>query len=796
MQHVIAAVEGTSLEFQTPDLAGWLWILAGALALVELARYLVAGRRRGAMLGRILLLIPVAALAALVIRTGFQPGHVAAALIVLVLASAWIARGYSSAPGTGASRGHRAALMTLRIAVLAGVATMVARPVITYTRIQRDRASLGILLDNSRSMSVRDVPGESQSSPTISRAEAVHQALEKASDALRRAGDDLDLHWYLFDVDTRERHTPRIAGDGRYTALADAAGRARQLLTSSGRKPAGLILISDGRDTFSRAGDPTGPADALTAAGIPLFTVGVGSEEPSGETRALQARRLDAPTRVTVLNRMPVRGEFLALGLAESDVAIELLYDDAVVDTRRMTPTEARELLSADLMHVPDAPGLHRVTVRARSPRLPGGDAVLHQLVEVTDERIRVLYIDRPRYERAAVARALDASGEFLVTRTDTGPGAPLADLGTYDVVLFGDVEASSLPPRALALVLELVTRSGRGLGLLGGLRTLSGGDWDATALRSILPMGTPARDKEETVAFELTPAGRAHAICRLRPEPDANLAAWSALSPALSASRIASPGPAAEVLVKATDGAPLLVVQEAGRGRTASIGFDATWNWSFSADEGAELTRRFWRQVVLWLANRRPQVWVTTDRARYELALLQASAEQVLVRAGVTRPIGGPPGEPSLKATVKRPNGRTEDIRWQRGEDGFHARLEVDAPGAYHIRVAGSIGGQPVGRAETAFTVEAVDVEMQNPLADLETLRRMSAATGTIGGEYVSLSGLGPLLDRIRAAGTVTEIAHVRRVRAIEDHPWAAFGLLLGLLATEWTLRRRWSLV
>ena len=87
-------------------------------------------------------------------------------------------------------------------------------------------------------------------------------------------------------------------------------------------------------------------------------------------------------------------------------------------------------------------------------------------------------------------------------------------------------------------------------------------------------------------------------------------------------------------------------------------------------------------------------------------------------------------------------------------------------------------------------------DQELADPTADLQTLKRMAAQTQHIGGSYVSIAEFAPLLERISAAGYVTEITQTRRWHLVEDYRWLWLAAFLALVTIEWITRRRKGLV
>lgn len=212
--------------------------------------------------------------------------------------------------------------------------------------------------------------------------------------------------------------------------------------------------------------------------------------------------------------------------------------------------------------------------------------------------------------------------------------------------------------------------------------------------------------------------------------------------------------------------------------------------------EEGAEAARRFWRQLVLWLANRRPFVYVTVERPRYDLARPKAGDERIAARAGVVSVGEDKPSRVEFTGTLVGPGGATAKVAWVRQGEEFVAQLEAESAGEYHLQARASGDGEPLGDAEAAFMVEAIDSELTDPLADLDALRQMAGATALVGGRYVPLDKLNELLEQIRTAGHATEIRRYHRNRLVQDHAWGWLIVFVALLALEWISRRRAGLI
>jgi hypothetical protein len=343
-----------------------------------------------------------------------------------------------------------------------------------------------------------------------------------------------------------------------------------------------------------------------------------------------------------------------------------------------------------------------------------------------------------------------------------------------------------------------MVINRGRGLAMLGGLRTLGSGRYSDTVFSDLLPVDVSAVGHwPGPVEFELTQEGLTHPVCQLEKDPSANESLWKRVGPFAGASRLGEVKPAAQVLMQSSAGQPLLVVQEAGKGRTAVAAFDSTWQWSFADEAGRDIQRRFWRQLVFWLVNQRAEVWVTTDQPRYDLARLRSEDKKVLIQAGVADTLTDKLSEDvEIAGEIVGPDDKTNKLDWIRKADGVEAQLAVQEAGTYKVTVESRKGNQEIGQSETAFMVESVDVELVEPFADIETLKQMATPTDGIGGRYLGLDDLSDLLQQIRAARYSTPVTHVHRYRLVDDYPWCFLVVFVLVVAVEWIMRKRSGLV
>ena len=106
-------------------------------------------------------------------------------------------------------------LALLRAAVIVLVLLAMLRPTLIYTQTKKQAATLVVLVDQSRSMSVPDAVGNK------TRWEALRGAVADAAPALAKLQRDFELKAYTFDADVHE-----VAGGGRQDRTARQARRA------------------------------------------------------------------------------------------------------------------------------------------------------------------------------------------------------------------------------------------------------------------------------------------------------------------------------------------------------------------------------------------------------------------------------------------------------------------------------------------------------------------------------------------------------------------------------------------
>ena len=737
-------------------------------------------------------------------------------LLVAVVATALLGLLAIGPASERMSRRRGTVLFGLRAAAVLMVLLAMLRPTLVTTEATKQAATLVVLSDTSRSMSVPDALGGRKT-----RYEAMRRSLDDSQEGLAGLAEDFEVKAYAFDAQARALevadgkvplpNTP----EGRETAIGSVLDDL--LRQEAGKRLLGVILLTDGAQRAYAPRDlaPQTAAAQMRRLGYPLFTVPFGQARGLGQAKDAAVKELLVDQNVFVKNELAVGGQVRVDGFVNRDIPVRLLFETApgkmtLVGQQIVKPTADGQLLPVQLTYVPEVPGQYKLTLEI--PDQPGELVTtnnrLSTFVNVLAGGLNVLYIESfpPRVEARFLRRALDASADINVDYISMSPKTKPGDLaerfkpGKYAVYILGDVDSTSFTADELRDLAQAVSR-GAGLIMLGGFNTFGPGGYGQTPLGEILPVemtrferqkpGDPdRRDVHRAGPLRMRPGrfGLKHFALMLSGDRKKNLEMWNRLPPLDGANRFGKLKPGALSLAVDDRDDPLLVAQPFGAGRVMAFAGDTTWRWPMHGFGDAH--KRFWRQVVLWLARKdeavEGNVWIRLAQRRI------SPGTRLEFTVGAQTPTGDPVPDARFEVEAVLPDGATRPIRLtRRGERWVGVFSDTRASGDYAIGVKASQGDQLLGAARSRFLVFEQDLELDNASADVTGLESLAAMTE---GESLAPEQLPELLERL-AQETETLEDRTETKRTYWDR-WPFFLLLVGLLGAEWYLRKRWGLV
>jgi len=757
-------------------------------------------------------------------------GAPAGAIVTLIgCGIAWVFRAYRRTTNP-IKRPWKALLLCLRVAALLLLAVALLRPTLGYEHEEQLRRTVLLGVDTSASMQRRDMPHDYtlpapvEGVEPLRRIDSVRQALRHNAPALRKLLGRANLSVFAFSTSagdvaefkgaTSQRGKFKLQlpdPSGSATAIGDAVAQAYDKHARAGQDIAAIVIISDGCNNTTNKRTPTELAEAMGAVGMPVHTVCVGSVKVIGSTRSLSIKELIAPEEVQAFNQLPISASISAIGLQGRNVKVTCTFGDKVVRTTEFRLSGPQVTHDVQFTYVPTAVGSHRLKIEAEvlgeQPKNLGGQPLATKLVRVFDTGLRILYVEgKFRFESKYIARALSAGRRFNVDRRvllqplrkDQPPALSekMEDWLSYHAIIFGDVAASRFTRKQLQIIKELIGKRGKGFCMIGGRRSFGRGGWANTPIADVLPVVLQDATGEIRGNVKVVPtrAGLSEPLMQITPDAKDVATAWAQLPEMPGANRFGRIKPGARTLAidKAT-GAPLIVAQRYGSGRTLAIAFDTTWRWVLTPKPTDQMQKRFWRQVGLYLAAPKGNVWIATAATSYDLRRLRSGAQEIHVTAGVEDPSGRPILNAPLEVTLHRGDNQLRKVTLKPKNDQFETLLAPPSKtGVYMLRIVADVAGEKL-QAEHRFEVVMRDLESLDVLANPSLLQNISSASK---GRYVPLAGIAELLrDLNEEARPRTRVRHVYQDISAQLR-WPIVVAFIALLCLEWSLRKRRGLI
>lgn len=746
-------------------------------------------------------------------RISFLP--VGGYFLVAVLAALLLALFVVAPLRARVSGRRRQVLLGLRLLVVMLVILALLRPTLVYTTTRQQHSTLVLLVDQSRSMQVADSFGNQ------TRWDTLRMILDESRSALANLSDELEVKAYGFDAETQP-----LEFDGSQIELAEQPDGSQSaiggvlsdvLKREAGKRLAGVVLLTDGAQRAYSPRDipPQIPARQFADLGFPLHTVVFGQTRGMAAARDVALHDLRVPDTVFVKNELSVDALATISGFVNDNIPVELLFESTPgnmtpVAQRNVRSTEDGQQVPVALSYIPQTPGEYKVTARAKVP--PGDSSPtnneLSTFVTVRKGGVNVLYLEgahpiEAKFLRRALAAFPDLHIEYHWLDAQVPETRP-ADLtskfapGKYDVYILGDLDSSAFRTEELTQLAETV-RAGAGLIMLGGLHSFGPGGYHKTALSEVLPIRMGELERQ---AFDQPIGTDMHLAGDIRMAPttegeqtrmlllanrEENRSLWQELPPLQGANRFRGLAPLANVLAASDNGAPLLVAQTPGNGRALAFAGDSTWRWAMHGYEDQH--KRFWRQLVLWLAKKDQQdagsIWVQLAQRRYQ------PGSRVEMRAGAIDKNGEPLTSIPLKVEIAVPDASSRPARLTLQGDQFQGSFaETDLAGDYTITVSVP-GRDDLAPARARFLVYEHDLELENPVADPSLLQSLSAMTD---GQAMAPEQLVSFLGRFKDLRPEPVVEF--QAKQTPWDTWPFFLAIVGLLAAEWFLRKRWGLV
>lgn len=752
-----------------------------------------------------------------------------ATLCFALAAVAWFVFFYAR-EGTAASRAMRGLLVAIRLALVAIVVFMIAEFTLSLRRT--GLPTVAVLVDDSASMGTLDRYDQGQLETLVRRrldsagfesADRLNLAktvlLDKGTDLLARVERGYRLKLYFVSATARAQQgslaemsqaVRDLQPHGESTRLGAALRRV--LADLRGSPPAAVVLLSDGVTT-----DGETLADASRYArrkGVPLFTVGLGSEQP---LRDLELADLLVDEVVFVDDVVNFESKLTAHGLVGRTVEVVLRQqDDNVVLARtKVTIEQDGKPQRVHLPYRPTEVGQFEYVVEVEhlSEEAQEENNRQQRLVSVREEQIKVLLVQGyPSFEFRYLKHMLERDGTIQLRTVlqeadldyaesdETALGVfPVRreDLFAFDVVIFGDVNPSFLSSSVLGNLRDFVAVKGGGVALVAGPRYMPLA-YRGTPIEPLLPVdldsvSAPAPDQPLDQGFVAQPTelGFVSPQMQLGDNTAETARIWRDLPPLYWLLEVGQPQPAARVLAEhptrlSDAGRPLgvIIMQYVGAGKVLFHATDETWRWRYRV--GDVFFARYWVQAVRHLSRSKllggdRAVELSADRREYR------RGEPVRLRVRFIDERQAPVADDGVTIVLEREGQQNERLKLLRNATNrgvFEGTFRDTMDGKYHAWVAAPT---LEGKAASAdFLVVAPPGELERIQMDAVELKQAADATR---GRFYRIGEVDRLPGDLPPGRQVP--IEMLPPRSLWNRWWllAAF---MGLITAEWILRKR----
>jgi uncharacterized membrane protein len=728
---------------------------------------------------------------------------------VLIVLSLWF---FWSSLSRVRSPWKKVFLYALRVFVLLLVAMVILQPQLEFKKIQPLKNTIAVLLDDSKSMTIKTFPSEN------SRGDLVRKVMEGNREYFETLKQNYEVDFFFASDSVDPVSFSNVVTGYQEQAVNTDLHQVFLDMTENyeGKSLQGAILFSDGADLTQ---DPSGISpeftETLTRLNGPVHIFQAGSNEGFKD---LAIEKVDATDFGFIHQPLSVAVTVSARAIGKKNIPLVLKDGDKILVSKIVSLKEEDSQYTAELQFTPASLGKRIYTLSV--PVFAGEAVEVNNRwsfeVKVIRDRVRVLHLNgRPSWDSRFLRETLANNPKvdllsFFILRTLTDDvGASTSELSlipfpsnllfsdylkSFDLVIFHNFKFSPfIDKRNLLNIKEYVEQGGAFL-MIGGDLSFEGGGYDRTPVEEILPMRIRAGSKKYLLgelSMKVQSKLAHHPVLRLENDQKLNAKAWKSLPPIQGINIGLVPAKGSHVLSttrKNKSNYPVLVARQVQEGRTMAIATDSSWNWNFlRVGEGGSgrYYQKFWENVIAWMTSE-PEtnpIQVETDKEKYR------EHEKAVIHFKVSgkdyNPLPGaevdlvlnslPRGQELVREIVKTDEHGEGRFEFAPGQEGF-----------YSAKVALASGGEALS-GETRFIVFSPQIEFQKPLVNETLLQALSKVTD--GSHQLLEEGMS--IKNLAFPNPEVEVKSSSRMVSLWNS-WWTYGLIVGFLAVEWFTRRK----
>jgi hypothetical protein len=353
------------------------------------------------------------------------------------------------------------------------------------------------------------------------------------------------------------------------------------------------------------------------------------------------------------------------------------------------------------------------------------------------------------------------------------------------------------LTPAQQEVLARFCGELGGGVLMIGGPATFDS-SWQGSRLEQLLPVvfaaHTGVQGLDRPFRLQLTDEAMQHPVFQVADNrPIGEI--WAQLPTFTQYGRVDNAKPGAQLWMQhQSDDGPhgrriLMASQRYGAGLSAIMCIQNFWRWRLAKDSEPQQFDRFWRQLFRFLSEVGRQD-VAIHLAEQDLRP-ETDVQVVLER----QPNPKSATEPSRKFFVKVEDSQKHVLHEESVDlEPLHPvdfKFRAEKADVYSVTVSDTLKA-PV--ATRTIEIRDVNVEFQNTARDMETLRQWASVSDGLAVKVEDCRNANDLVTQIK--DRIEKARHIKQMRRpIGVNGWT-LALVVGCLAGEWLLRKRWGMV
>jgi uncharacterized membrane protein len=702
----------------------------------------------------------------------------------------------------------------LRVVTFALLLLTLLQPSLEFNKARTIKNSIAVLLDDSKSMTIKTFPQEKMRMDLVSEAMAINEGV------FENLEKDFDLDFYFIsdhaDAVTRselaEKYTPKGVNTDLNRVMLDLHDQYKE------KSLQGIVLLSDGADLTQESSEiSTQMEKVLKNFAGPVHTFQAGSNDKFMD---IGIESTDSGDFGFVHQLLNITVMISASSMGEKSFPLVLKEKDKILASKTINLVKGQRRYKVDLQITPTLAGknIYSLTIPLFVGESIETNNRLDFQIKVMRDRIRVLHLTgRPSWDSRFLREVLinnpkvDLLSFFILRSLTDNVEASTGELSlipfptnllfsdylsSFDLVIFHNFKYSPFINKNHLENIKTYVRDGGSFIMIGGDLSFHGGDYRRTALEEILPItiqNSPAKILLDGFKFKIKDQIANHPILRLGKNIELNNKIWESLPP-LNGLNI---GIAAHKEAQVLGGYDrkseslfhsVLATRKIGKGRSLIFASDSSWNWNFKkVGEGGSgrYYQKFWDNVIEWITDdpETALLKIETDKEKY------GEGEKVNLKVMAMSEEYNPLSDTEIKVDFQRLSDKKdlESINLKTDQNG-NAQFEFLPTTEGFYQAKAEMGSKNTRLTDkTIFSVFSPSGEFQRPLINEKLLKSIAELTG---GTYNIISENSSMGDLAFPNPEVRVKAGGRSISLWDS--WWTYGFIIGFLFIDWWLRRK----